>query len=62
MMLENYIDEDLGRTNITLLAGSAVLHYAGTRSNITLNINEPVRVNVGMHEVRQLLDPCRTLL
>lgn len=54
MMLENYLTEDLGKTNITLLAGEIKLLSPGNKENITLVINQPVHINVGMHQVRRV--------
>ncbi|XP_067935757.1 vitamin K-dependent gamma-carboxylase-like isoform X1 [Watersipora subatra] len=51
MVLENFIHEDLSDTNITLLAGSAVLYNAKTRQNITLEANQALAVGSGTHKV-----------
>jgi len=52
MSLENYIDTDLSKTNITLLTGSADLIQADETRRITLQPNVPVRLKSGTHHVR----------
>lgn len=51
MMLENHLSQDLGKTNLTLLAGGAVLFNPSTQKNQTLVINEPIRLGIGTHRV-----------
>jgi len=56
MFLENFLNEDLSKTNITLLAGSAILYDPQAKKNITLEVNKPTRVGIGTHIVS--VDAC----
>ena len=51
MVLENHLNKDLGKTNITLLAGEAILFNPTTQKNQSLILNEPVRLGIGTHKV-----------
>lgn len=55
MHLENYINADLGSTNITLLAGEVEMYVPSSKRTVKLKVNDPLPVGVGTHVVSTMM-------
>ena len=46
LYLENYVQEDLGNTSITVLAGEIVVELADRKENYSLSVNQSMQVSI----------------